>query len=281
MDGTVTLAALCSALLHATWSAMAYRFRDQAVGFAMMGWVSVVFGLTLIAVATPPARASWPWIVASILVHVVYTVALVHANGLARFSQVYPISRGLAPVLVASMIPLGIGDRLTPRQLVAVGVIVAGLLIFASVKADAASLRSDAVRVAVVVSALIGTYTIIDGLGVRTSGSALGYAGWLSIGQGLLTVAVLQSRRTLRQRLFEQRGLWKWAVVGGSMASAGYATMIWAQQHGTLAVVAALRETSIVFATIIGVLVFREGAGARRLVAAILVVAGIAMLQLS
>lgn len=281
MDGVVTMAALCSAVLHATWSAMAYRFPDQAVGFAMMGWVSVLFGLTLVTLAEPPATASWPWILASILVHVVYTVALVYANGLARFSQVYPISRGLAPVLVASMIPFGIGDALTPRQLIAVTVIVAGLLVFASVKADALSIRAGAVSVAVVVSALIASYTIIDGLGVRRSGSTLGYTGWLSLGQGLLTVVVLQSRRTLRKRLSAHRSLWKWAALGGAMASAGYATIIWAQQHGTLAVVAALRETSILFATAIGVVVFREGAGVRRLVAATLVVAGIAVLQLN
>lgn len=281
MDPAVTLAALISALLHAIWSAMAYRFRDQAVGFAMMGWVSVLFGSVLVLVADPPDKSSWQWIVASILVHVLYTVALVCANGMSQFSQIYPISRGLAPILVAGAVVLGMGDPLSRQQMLSVGVIVLGLMIFASAKADAASMRSGAVPVAVLVSALIAAYTVIDSVGVRDSGSVLGYSGWLSLGQGVFTVIVLQSRQDLRRRLSEQRSLWKWAMVGGTLASAGYTTMIWAQQHGVMAVVAALRETSILFATIIAVVLFREGAAPRRIAAAAVVVVGIVVLQLS
>ncbi len=258
---------------------MAYRFKDQALGFTMMGWVSVGFGLLLITLSTPPGRDSWMWIASSVAVHVVYTVALVHANGLAQFSQVYPISRGLAPVLVASTVLMGVGDPLTGRQVMSVGVIVAGLMIFASVKADTSALSTKAVPVAIAVSVLIASYTVIDGLGVRVSGSVLGYTGYLSLGQGLLTIVALQIRRGTRAALRDHHDLWTWAIIGGVFASTGYATTIWAQQHGTLAVVAALRETSILFATLIGVLVFREGASLRRVVAAVVVVSGIVLLH--
>jgi drug/metabolite transporter (DMT)-like permease len=266
--------------MHATWSSMAYRFKDQVLGFAMMGWVSIAFGLVLILASAHPARASWGWIACSVLLHVVYTVALVKANGLAQFSQIYPISRGLAPVLVASLVLLGVGDQLTGRQVASVAVIVVGLMIFASVRAEVSALGSRALPMAIVVSVLIAAYTVVDGLGVRQSGSVLGYTGFLSLGQGVLTVAALQTRGGMRERFARNRALWKWSLAGGLLASGGYATTIWAQQHGTLAVVAALRETSILFATIIGVLVLREGASLRRVLAATVVVSGIVLLHL-
>lgn len=279
MSTAVTVAALASALMHATWSSMAYRFRDQALGFVMMAWVSLAVGLGLVLLAEPPRRDCWPFVAASVVVHVGYTVALTRANDLAQFTQVYPISRGLAPVLVAGAVVVGVGDGLDLRQGLSVGVIVVGLLVFASVRADRAALGSRAVPVAAGVSVLIATYTVIDGIGVREAGTAVGYMAWLATGQGALTVAVLGSRGDLRRRLRQHPELWTWALVGGVLAVAGYGTTVWAQQHGSLAVVAALRETSIVFATLIGVVVLREGAGARRVVASLVVVAGIVLLH--
>ncbi len=280
MGTLVTLAVLGSALLHAAWSAIAYRFSDQELGFAMLSWVSAGCCAAVMPLVPPPAPASWPFLAASVGVHVAYVLLLIRAYRVAHFSQAYPLSRGLSPVLVAAVALLWLGEQLTRAQLGAMVLIICGLLLLALARLGGEPLDLPAALAAVSVSAMIAGYTILDGIGVRLASSVLGYLAWLGALHTFLTALWLTAR--LRSKLVRaRRGLWLLGTLGGVMASVGYGLVVWAQAHGQLAVVAALRETSIVFGAAIGVLVFGEAAGPRRIMAAVLVVVGIAVLRLA
>ena len=286
VDPAVTGIVLGSAVLHASWSALAYRFHDQRVGFALLFWVTFVLGIPLVLVTPTPNPASWPFLAGSVLAHVGYVLALIRVNKIADFGQTYPISRGLAPVLVTGVALAGFGgiqDHLTATDLGAIVVIVGGLVLSASTGTRTPGDRGHgraAVVAAVLVAGLIALYTVLDALGVRHAGTSFGYIAWLVLIQGFCTAAVLTLRAGTIARLRASRDLWALGAVGGVLSVTAYSSVIWAQARGSLAVVAALRETSILFATLISVVAFGERAGVRRLVSAVLVVAGIALLQL-
>jgi len=282
VSGQLTALVLLAALMHATWSALAYRFSDQAAGFAMLLWASVPSAVALVVLAPRPDPASVPYLVASVVLHIAYTLGLVRANQVAQFSQLYPISRGLAPVLVAVVVlggwP-GVEEDLSARQVLAVAVVLIGLLLLASTRVHTEAWQAGAVLTAVAIAAAISSYTLVDGAGVRRAGSVLGYFGWLSLGLSLGTAGLLSSRADVRRRIRATPDLWPRAAVGACLSSGGYGLVIWAQAHGSVAVVAALRETSVVFATVIGVYLFGEGWGLRRMLAAVTVVGGLAILH--
>ena len=282
MSADLTALVLLAALMHATWSALAYRFSDQAAGFTMLLWATVPMALTLVVLAPAPDAGSLPYLVASVVLHIVYTLGLVRANQVAQFSQLYPISRGLAPVIVAVAVLsdwAGVDEDLSIRQLVAIMMVLVGLLLLASTRVHAQARRAGPILAAVLIAAAIASYTVVDGAGVRKAGSVLGYFGWLSLGLSLGSALLLSSRADVRRRIRAAPRLWWRAVTGACLSSGAYGLVIWAQAHGSISVVAALRETSVVFATVIAVCLFDEGWGARRIVAAAAVVAGLAILH--
>jgi drug/metabolite transporter (DMT)-like permease len=280
MTTLVTVAVLGSALLHATWSAIAYRFRDQELGFGMLAWASTGCYAVVLSFVPAPGPASLPYLAASVVLHVVYVLLLIRAYRVAHFSHAYPLSRGLSPVFVAVVALVFLRERLAPLQLMSLVLLLAGLLLLALARLGGESLDRGAIVAAASVSVLIAGYTTVDGVGVRQAGTVLGYVAWLGVLHCLLTALWLTAR--LRSRLSAApRSLWLLGTAGGMMASLCYGLVVWAQAHGELAVVAALRETSIVFAAAIGVLVFGEAAGPRRIAAASLVVSGIAVLRLA
>jgi len=275
------VAALGSAVLHATWSAIAYRFREQALGFACMSAITVLVGAVLVVLHPVVDSEAIPLLVASVLLHVVYTITLMRLNELAEFSALYPLSRGLSPVVVAAVAYAVARDKLTPGELAGFGLVITGLLMIVSAKVSLARANLRGLALALAVGLLIASYTVVDGVGVRASDSVLGFVGYLSVGQGLLTLAfVLGSRSITTSRLWRE-GPWLLATAVGALSSASYGLMIWAQTLGPLAVAAALRETSIVFAAVIGVVFLHEKAGARTLSGAGVIVAGIMVMNLT
>lgn len=282
MSPHLTALVLIAALMHASWSALAYRFTDQAAGFAMLLWATVPMALVLIVIAPLPDADSVPYLVASVVLHVAYTLGLVRANQIAQFSQLYPISRGLAPVLVTLTVLSGwsgIDDKLSGRQLMAIAVVLMALTLLATTRIHAQAWHVAPLVMAIGIACAIASYTVVDGIGVRQAGSALGYMGWLSLGLSLGSASVLSVRADVRRRIRAAPQLWRHATLGALLSSGAYWLVIWAQAHGSVAVVAALRETSVVFATLIGVYVFKEGWGTRRIIAAIAVVIGLMILH--
>lgn len=147
------------------------------------------------------------------MLHVAYTLGLVRANQVAQFSQLYPISRGLAPVLVAAVVLSGwsgVGEDLSARQHLAVAVVLVGLLLLASTRVHARAWQARPVLTTVAIAVAISAYAVVDGAGVRRAGSVLGYFGWLSLGLCLCTAVMLSSRADVRRRSGGSSRPWRW-----------------------------------------------------------------------
>jgi drug/metabolite transporter (DMT)-like permease len=270
---------LLAAVLHATWNALLKGGQDRLATFVLLD----LTGVALCAMAVPllpgPAPASWPFIALSTLIHIGYKLLLIESyRAGGDLSQVYPLARGSAPLLVAGFAGLVVGERLGPPRLAGVLVVCVGLVLLVGVGGRQLPTHRRAVGFALATGVCIAAYTVADGLGVRRAGGALGYIAWLFLVEGLPLplYAATRGRRRLRGALRANlaRGL-----VGGVLSLTAYGLVIWAQTRGALAVVAALRETSVVVAALIGSVVFGERFGYRRTVAAAVVTVGIVLIN--
>lgn len=275
----VTGVVLFAAVLHASWNALMHGLADKLVAVAIISAGHAVFGAFALLWVDMPARASWPMLAISSVVHVFYNIMLMHTYRLGAFNQVYPLARGTAPWVVAVVAAVGIGESLSAFQIAGVVVVSLGLasLVLARGRPEAREL--PAILAAVGTGLIIATYTVVDGLGVRHADSPVGYAAWLFLLQGVPLVLFALYRRG--PRLARQaRPHLRAGIAAGLFSVVAYGLVLWAQTRGELAEVAALRETSVIAGAIIGALAFKEPFGRWRTVATIVVVAGIALLDL-
>ena len=279
VDLAVTGAVLLAAVLHAVWNALAHAVEDKLVGFALIGSAVTACAVVLVLVFPVPARASWPFLAASVVLHIAYQLLLMRCYRLGEFGQVFPVARGTSPWLVAVGAAAFAGEALPAVRLV--GLLVVSLGLAALVLADGRSTRSSrpAVAAAVLTGVVIAAYTTADGIGVRHAGTVGGYTGWLFLLQGpaLPLWAVARRRGQLWRQLRPHLRL---GLTGGVLSLAAYGLVLWAQTRGSLAAVAALRETSIVVGAGIGALVFHERFGRWRIVATVVVVTGVVLIDL-
>jgi drug/metabolite transporter (DMT)-like permease len=288
---TVTLAVLAAAVTHAVWNAIAHGIKDQTLAFALIGAGGVAVSIPLVVVAVPPRSASWPYLLASVGIHVFYNLLLMQCYRLGEFSQVYPLARGISPLVVTILAAVFVHEHLAFTQLAGVVVVSAGLafLVFAGRSSRAGGSggvvppgkRSRGALLAAVGTGLtIAAYTTVDGVGVRLSASPVGYIGWLILLQSLCVPLFAAVRR--RDVLLKQpRRILLPGLAAGALSVLAYGLVLWAQTRGALAPIAALRETSVIFGAIIGTLVFREPFGRARITATVLVVAGIVLLNVA
>lgn len=270
---------LFSALLHASWNALlkgaADRTTESAVLYGAMALVAVA-GLTQVA---PPALASWPFLALSIVLHNLYFLTLLLAYRDGDLSQVYPIARGGAPILVAVLSTSVAGEALGTGQWLAVALISGGVLSLALDRRLLSRRVVGPVSYALMTAVLIGLYTFIDALGLRSADSVFGYIFWLlALSGGAFLILVAWMRR-LRPRKIAI-GTWGRGVCAGGLATLSYGAFLWALSLGAMAPVAALREISVVFAAAIGALFLGEPFGRRRIAAAAAVAAGVVALNL-
>ena len=275
----VLVAVLSAAVLHATWNAIAHAITDRLAGFALIGAASMIGGAVIVLVAPAPARASWPFLAASVALHGAYNLLLMRCYQGAEFGQIYPLARGTSPWLVAIAAAVFAQETLTPVRLLGVGVVSAGLasLVFAGGRPSRDQL--PVLAAAVLTGVAIAAYTTVDGLGVRRAVSIAGYTGWLFLAQGsvLPLIAVAGRRRQLWSHV---RPHLVTGLAGGALSLAAYALVLWAQTRGALAPIAALRETSVIIGAVIGAVIFHERFGRWRIVATLLVATGVVLINL-
>jgi len=274
----VTAAVLLAALLHAGWNAMIRASSDKLLdtGLVCLGGSLVV--LPLIPLVDPPAPAAWPYLAGSMAVHVGYFTALVGAYRAGELSHAYPIMRGVAPVLVALAALAGLGDPLKPTGWLGIALVCGGVLSLGFAGLDRRH-AAPATRWALANAAIIACYTLIDGQGVRVSGSAAGYVLWMFLVDCLpFGLIVLAMRRGELVRYAAAR--WGRGLAGGASSAASYGIAVWAMTLAPVAAVAALRESSVIFAALIGTFVLKEGHARARLAGAAVVLAGIVALKL-
>ena len=278
MSLTIVFAVLFSALLHATWNSLAHNISDRLVGFALIGVADAVGGAVMVAVAGLPPAGAWPFIIASAALHVVYNSLLLTSYQLGEFSQMYPLARGTSPWVVALVSVVWLGHELPITELAGVLTVSAGLIGLVLVGGRPGRKDLPALAAAVLTGLVIAAYTVVDGTGVQQA-PLFAYTGWMFLLQGppLAVAAVIRRGRQLPEAL---RASAASGLAGGVISIAAYTIVLWAQQSGALAPIAALRETSIVFGALIGAVFLGERLGARRAVASGVVLAGVLLISL-
>jgi drug/metabolite transporter (DMT)-like permease len=280
IPGLVVAAVLFAALMHASWNALV-----KSRGDTFLATVLVVCGGGLVgALALPflaaPAPASWPFIAASSLAQTVYYALLVETYRSGDMSHAYPLMRGSAPLLVALAGGPLTGERLDGVQWLAVALICGGILaLYASARATTTAARRTT-GFALLTACVIASYTMIDGAGVRRSGAPAAYTIWIFMLSGLGILAVALLRRGRDFLAFARANPWL-VPIGGVTTLGSYGIALWAMTLAPVAAIAALRETSILFATAIAGLVLRERISPARLSAAALVACGAVAMRLA
>ncbi|MCG8690473.1 MAG: EamA family transporter [Minwuiales bacterium] len=279
MDLTVAGLVLLAALLHAGWNAMLKLNGDRLAVMAMIALGSGVIAAFLAPFAPAPDPASWPYIAASVALHTGYKLFLIRAYRHGDLGQVYPIARGTAPLIVVAVAYLLLDERLGLFGMAAVLVIAVGILSLAFVPGRSLGADRHALLFAFGTALFIAAYTVVDGVGARLAGTPHGYVLWLFVFDALpLTIVALASRGTVF--LTALRANWRPGFAGCLMSIAAYWLVIWALTLGPMGPVAALRETSVLFAALLGSVLLKEGFGPRRIAAAGLVAAGVVLLRL-
>lgn len=280
MSATVFVAVMIAAACHAGWNAIVKVGLDRFLSVCLIAIAAGCAALVPLPFVAVPAPAAWPFLAASVAFHIGYNLFLVQAYRVGDLGQVYPIARGAAPLLVSIVSITLVGEPLTGIQMAGILVLVAGVALMSMRGGrELARMERSAVVFALMTSVFIAAYTITDGLGARANGSAHSYAVWLFLLDGLAMLAVLVIARG-RAGLKSLRPFWKSGLAGGTMSFAAYWTAIWAMTAAPIALVAALRETSVLFAAAISILILREPPSRWRIAAALVIVAGIVLARL-
>jgi drug/metabolite transporter (DMT)-like permease len=274
----VTLAVLGAALAHASWNALIKSGRDILLDTALVALASAALVAPLLPFVLPPERAAWPFLVASSLIHVGYFFSLVGAYRAGDLSHGYPIMRGVAPLLVAMSALAWFGEAPSAATWAGVALICGGVLSLGLAGFDWAHSRA-ALGWALANAAIIALYTLVDATGVRAAGGALRYVLWVFLAMGLpFCLIVLAFKRSALVHHAVQH--WRRGLAGGALSCASYGVALWAMTQAPVAAVAALRETSVVFAALIGAYLLKEGHARRRLGGAVAVLFGVIALKL-
>ena len=278
LDLAIVVLILLSAVIHATWNAIVKSDSDRLMSFGLVMLVGTFIGLAALPFVEFPRAEAWPWLLGSVTIHVFYYWFLLRAYAHGDLSHVYPIARGLAPLLVALLAGRFAGEHLQAREIVGLVLVSAGIVGLAFARGMPQGREWRALLYAVLTGITIACYSVVDGIGARLSGDALGYIAWLNICEGPWVFLIAVARRG-RATLVYLRHFWWRGAAGGAIATVGYGIAIWALSQGAMAHVTALRETSALFGALIGAYVLREAFGARRIAAAGVMVAGLLLMN--
>lgn len=279
MSLTVILLVLSAALLHASWNALAKSTAEPLFGIGSFRFIVALISLCIIPFVPAPDPASWFAILLSTLIHTAYYFTAAGSLKHGDLSQVYPIYRGLSPILVALLAAWFANEWLGWGQGISIALICAGLLSLAWNPDASGRISRQALLWGLATSILIACYTVVDGIGVRKAGNALSYIVWLFAFEALPigSYLMLKRREPFLHYVKDNIGI---CVVGGIASSAAYGMVIYAMSFSAIALVSSLRETSVVFAAVIGSLFLGEPFGKRRIAASVLVAAGIVLVRL-
>lgn len=276
MSVGVFAAVLLAAFLHAAWNAVVKGGGDKFMSMTGMAVGHAIPGTAAILLLPAPAPESWPWIAIGVALHFGYQWFLLNAYRLGDLSQVYPLARGSAPLIVAVVSVTALGVVLTGTEVAAILLIAAGIISIGLARSGRAN--PGAVSAALITGVFIAAYSLTDGIGARLSGSPIAYFGWTATLGGVAFAAFAQWRRPGMVR-----GLPRTApgafFFGGSASFAAYAIVVWAFTQAPIALVTALRETSIVFALLIGAFVLRERVDLARIASIFVTITGTVLMR--
>lgn len=277
LDPLALALVLLAALMHAGWNLIAKTGDDRLVAMAIMKVPNMAVALGIIAWAGLPAPGAWPYLFASWVVNCTYFYFLIKAYR-GDLSLAYPVARGIAPLIVLAISAVVAREIPTPLGIAGVALISAAILALA-MRRGATSHHNATLLWASGVGLTIAIYTVIDGLGVRQGGNAAGYVASLSFLTGVVICAVAYAKRG-RAVTTAVRKHWKHGLAGGTLMLLGYTIVVHAMSIAPMAQISALRESSVIFAAILGVIFLKEPFGARRIVASAVLAAGIVLIAM-
>ena len=270
---------LLAALLHASWNAMAKSGGEPQFSIASYRLISAVCCLPLLFLFPLPLAASWPMLFASVVIHTAYYVTLSTSYRVGDLSQMYPLFRGLAPVLVVIGAAILAGEFLSFGSMAGIGLVSLGLISITFAGGRLGRISAPALRWGLATSVLIAAYTVADGMGVRVAGNPFSYIIWLFLLEPIPIGLWLLSPNRSGWFGYMRAKPGKIAI-GALAAAAAYAMVIYAMGVAPMGMVSSLRETSVIFAALIGTLLFHEPFGRQRVIAAILVCLGVVLIKL-
>ena len=283
----VVLAVLCGAMLHAGWNALVKSSGDKQADTALVHFLGALVALPVALWVGVPPPDCWPFMAASLVIHVGYYIALAGAYQHGELGLTYPIMRGMAPLIVAVGSAAVIGEVPSAGAWLGIIGITVGVALVGLAHPGQALHHGKALAFAFANAAIIASYTFVDGLGVRQAGptihEVLSYVMWLFVLDGFPYPLLLWWRRGPqgRQVLVDYaRRRWPLAAMGGAASIGSYAIALWAMTRAPVASVAALRETSVLFATVLGTLMLKERFGLQRAAGAVVIVGGVMALRL-
>lgn len=268
---------LSAALLHAFWNAVVKGAGDKTIVLGLIALGHVIPGIAIVLIAPFPGWQVWPYVVASTVIHWGYYYFLNVAYRLGDLSVIYPIARGLAPVLIALGAQFWIGETLSPQVWGGILLVSAGIMVLTR-GLFAGALPLTGFLAAIACAVMVASYSLVDGVGVRLSDNALAYVGWLFVMEIIVALFIFPTRME-RLRAVPLRVVLL-GFLGGVISGTAYGMVLYAKTLAPLGIVSALRETSVIFAAMIGVLWFGEGPKGNRLVAALIVAVGIVVIGL-
>ncbi len=277
MSSAVFVIVLCAALSNASWNAIVKSSSDKLATTMLVTIAGSAIALVFLPFLAPPAPASWPYLIASTGLQVVYFVLVANVYRIADMSQVYPLMRGTAPLAVALAGTLLFHESLAPGAWLGIAIVCAGIL---SMAVQGRGGSRAGTGIALLTAGVIASFTLIDGMGVRLSGAPLAYTLWIFLltGPPFLAWGLLRRRADLPAYLAAN---WHLGLAGGAATIVSYALTMWAMTQAPIAMVAALRETAILFGVAISGLVLREDVSRARVAAAVIIACGAIALRLA
>jgi drug/metabolite transporter (DMT)-like permease len=280
MDPIVFAAVLFAAACHAGWNATIKGGFDPLATTVLISIGAAIVAAVFLPVVGLPTADAWPWCGASVLIHLVYFAALIESYRAGDMGQVYPIARGSAPLMTAIVTAALIGERLGVLGWSGIVLLVAGVMLL-SLRGgrDLARLDKKAVGFALFTAVTICAYSVVDGVGARRAGNTNAYSVALFLGTGPIMVMYALARRG-REVVAAMGRHWGLGLAGGTLQLGAYGIAIWAMTVAPIAIVAALRETSVLFGALIAVVFLKEPLRAGRVAAALMIVAGLTLIRL-
>lgn len=276
----VIVVVLLAALLHAAWNFLVKRSADTYQGMSSVVIGHAPFGFLALFFVPQIAPASLPYVAAGAILHTGYQIFLLNSYRLGDLSQVYPLARGGAPFIVAAISVLFLGVTYGGFEIAALFAIGAGIVSLAFTgRPLQAEGRYAPVLLALVTGGFIAGYTLVDGLGARAAGTAVGYYSWVTITNAVIfSLVIIKVRPGMVRSLFTTH--LSVTLVGGGASYLAYALVVWSFTRAPIALVASLRETSIIFASLLGVFFLKERLGPLKICSIAVTLAGIICLRL-
>jgi len=280
LETFVFLAVLFAALCHAGWNALIKVGLDPLSTTTLIAIGSALVALVALPFTGNPAGAAWPWLAVSVVIHFFYFAALIESYRTGDLGQVYPIARGTAPLMTAAAATVFVAEPLGSMGWAGIVTLAAGVvLLSARGGRDLATIDRRAVGFALLTALTICAYSVVDGIGARMSRNPGSYVLWLLLGNAALLVPY-GLWRDGRDVITAIRHFWLRGLIGGTLQTLSYGIALWAMTLAPIAIVASLRETSVLFGAGIAVVVLKEPLRTVRIVAAMMIVGGLVLIRL-